>query len=283
MIRLRDALWAVAALAAAAPASAKDITVPKGTYLELRTDTAFDNDTANKGDTFTAKITHGLWVEGQPAIPAGSTVTGTIKSVRSGRDGAKSGAVGVKFESLSVGGQTHPIAGVLVSLKADERKRILEQQGKIAVGRKVDVILIGEGTETKDMKVNTLVGISGADTDDLADEWSKSGLGPATVRVTQGTNLTMQLDKALTLPGGAPGAPGAGDRNIYTSSDTIKSVQRALKGRNYYMGEASGTLDQATRDALARFQLDQRQSATGDADEVTVQALGVTSAGASSR
>jgi hypothetical protein len=281
MIRLRTALWAAAALAAV-PASAKDITVPKGTYLELRTETGFDNDTAKKGDTFSAKVTRGLWVEGQPAIPAGSTVTGTIKSVRSGRDGAKSGAVGVKFESLYIGGQAYPIGGVLVSLKADERKRILEQQGKIATGRKVDVILIGEGTEAN-MKANTLVGISGADTDDLADEWSKSGLGPAAVRVLEGTSLTMEFDKALTLPGGAAGAPGPGDRNIYTSSDTVRSVQRALRGRNYYTGDVSGNLDQATRDALARFQIDQRQSATGDADEMTVQALGVMTRGAASR
>jgi hypothetical protein len=170
-----------------------------------------------------------------------------------------------------------------VSLKADERKKILEQQGKIATGRKVDVILIGEGTEPKEMKVNTLVGISGADTDDLADEWSKSGLGPAAVRVMPGTNLTMQLDKTLELPGTAGAARDAGDRNIYTSSDTVRSVQRALKGRNYYTGEVSGTLDQATRDALARFQLDQRQAATGDADEMTVQALGVTTASTSAR
>jgi peptidoglycan hydrolase-like protein with peptidoglycan-binding domain len=63
----------------------------------------------------------------------------------------------------------------------------------------------------------------------------------------------------------------------------VRSVQRALKGRNYYSGDASGTLDQATRDALARFQLDQRQSATGDADEMTVQALGVRAASSSAR
>lgn len=276
MIRLRTAICAAAALAAAATtASAKDVTIPKGTYLELRSETPFDNDTAKKGDTFTAKVVHGLSVEGQPAIPAGSTVTGTVKSVRSAGAGAKSGAVGVKFEGLTIGGQTHPIGGVLVSLKADERKKILEQQGKIATGRKVDVILIGHGTEAN-MKVNTLVGISGADTDDLADEWAKSGLGPATVRVTPGTSLTMQFDKALTLAGA--GARASGDRNIFTSSDTVKSLQRALKGRNYYTGEATGTLDQPTRDALARFQLDQRQSATGDADEATVQALGVTTA-----
>jgi hypothetical protein len=274
MSRLRTALFIAAAVAAAAVnAAARDtVTIPQGTYLEIRSETPFDSDHANKGDTFTAKVTHGLWVEGQQAIPAGSTVTGVIKSVRSPREGAKSAAVGVKFETLTVGGETHPIAGVLVSLKADERKRILEQQGKIATGRKVDVILIGHGTEAN-MKVNTLVGISGADTDDLADEWARSGLGPAIVRVIPGTNLTMQFDKALTL-GATAGKRASGDRNIYTTTDTVKSLQRALKEKSYYTGEPTGTLDQATRDAIARFQLEQGQSATGDADEATVRALG---------
>jgi len=57
-------------------------------------------------------------------------------------------------------------------------------------------------------------------------------------------------------------------------------VQQALKSRNYYTGEATGTLDQPTRDALARFQLDQKQPATGDADEPTVTALGMNTASA---
>jgi hypothetical protein len=278
MSRLRAALClTVASLTAAATASTRDVVIPKGTYLELRSETPFDSENASKGDTFTAKVTRGLWVEGQLAIPAGSTVTGTIKSVRSPKDGAKSAAVGVKFESLEAGGQAYNIEAVLVSLKADERKKILEQQGRIVTGRKVDVILIGHGTEA-DMKVDTLVGISGADRDDLADEWARSGLGPATVHVTPGTSLTMQFDKPVTLSG-MRGTRAAGDRNIFTTAETVKSLQRALKSRNYYTGEATGTLDQATRDALARFQLDQAQSATGDADEPTVKALGVTVAG----
>jgi hypothetical protein len=274
MNRLRTGLFLAAALAAAAAASAKDVTVPKGTYLELTSGSAFDSEHVKKTDTFTATVTRGLWIEGQLAIPAGSTVKGEIKSVRSSREGAKSGAVGVKFESLAVGGHAYDIEGVLVSLKADERKKILESQGKISTGRKVDVIFIGGGTEA-DMKADTLVGISGADRDDLADEWSKSGLGPASVYVSSGTGMTMQFDKSVAVAATA-GARAGGDRNIYTSSETLKSVQRALKGRNYYAGEATGSLDQATRDALARFQLDQGQPATGDADDVTVQALGVT-------
>jgi peptidoglycan hydrolase-like protein with peptidoglycan-binding domain len=128
------------------------------------------------------------------------------------------------------------------------------------------------------MKVDTLVGISGADRDDLADEWARSGLGPATVHVSPGTSLTMQFDKTLSMSA-TQGSRAEGDRNIVTSAETVRSLQRALKGRNYYAGEPSGNLDQATRDALARFQLDQGQPATGDADEATVRALGVATAG----
>ena len=267
----------VAGALAATAVSAKDLTIPKGTYLEVKTATAFDSEHAKKGDTFEATVPGGLWVDGQLAIPAGSTVTGVIKSVRSPRDGAKSAAIGVKFEAMSAGGKTYDIEGVLVSLKADERKKIIESQGKIATGRKVDVILIGSGTEA-DMKVDTLVGISGADRDDLADEWARSGLGPDRVSVHSGTSLTMQFDKTLPMTATA-GRRAGGDRNILTSADTVRSLQQVLKGRNYYAGEATGNLDQATRDALARFQLDQGQPATGDPDEATVRALGVAMAG----
>jgi len=270
-------LAASLAAAGATRAAAHDLTVPKGTFLELAASSAFDSDHVKKGDRFTATVTRGLRVEDQLAIPAGSTVTGEIKSVRAPHDGSKSGAIGVKFESLEAGGKTYDIEGILVSLKADERKRMLDQQGKLLTGRHVDVILIGGGTEA-DMRADTLVGISGLDRDDLADEWARSGLGPSTVRVQPGTTFTMEFDKALSLDA-LPGARTADERNIYVSTETVKSLQRALRGRNYYAGEATGTLDRPTREAIARFQLDRSQAATGDADEATVQALGVTTAG----
>ena len=282
MTRNRIALAAAVVLAAGvATAAAKDVTIPKGTYLELKSESPFDSDSAARGDSFTATVSRGLWVDGKLVIPAGSTVTGTIKAIRSPKDGSKSAAMGVKFESLSAGGRTFPIEGVLVSLMADNRKKILEQEGKVTTGRKVDVIFIGHGTEA-DMKADTLVGISGADRDDLADEWAKSGLGPAIVRVTPGTSLTMEFKKDVGLPV-LTAARAAGDRNIMTTPETIKGAQQALKTRNYYTGEATGTLDQPTRDALARFQLDQKQPATGDADEPTISALGVNAASNNNR
>ncbi len=270
VLGLGTALAAPAALNAAG----HDVTVPKGTSLEMKTDRTFDSEGMKKGDTFTAHVLHGLWVDGALAVPAGSTVVGEVKHVRSPKDGAKSAAVGVKFETLKIGGQSYDLEGVLVSLKADERRKIIEERAKITTGRRIDVVLIGSGTEA-DMKVDTLVGISGAETNDLADGWATSGLGPGRVRVAAGTSLTMELDKDITVPAAA-GRRAAGDRNIYTSADTVKAVQDALKAKRYYSGEATGTLDTATRDAIARYQLDQNQLATGDADEATVRALGVT-------
>jgi putative peptidoglycan binding protein len=278
MIRAHTGLILSAVLVGGAvTAAARDVAIPKGTYLELTSTSAFDSDHAKRGDTFTAVVTRGLWVENELAIPAGSTVFGEIKAVRSPGDGSVSAAVGVKFESLDVGGARHDIEGVLVSLKADDRRAILEQQAKLVTGRHVDVILIGSGTEA-DGKADTLVGISGADRDDLADGWAKSGLGPALVHIAPGTLLTMEFDSAVTLPASL-GERTEADRNIYVAPGTIKSLQRALRVRNYYTGDASGTLDQPTRDAIARFQLDQGQLGTGDADEPTVQALGVATAG----
>jgi putative peptidoglycan binding protein len=276
MIRTSTLALGLTVALAADPLRAAEVTIPKGTYLELETVTAFNSDALKKADTFEARAAHALWIDDRLAIPQGATVTGEVKSVRSPSDGAKSAAIGLKFEKLSVAGKTYDIDGVLVSLKADERRKILEQQGKITTGRHVDVILIGLGTEA-DMKVDTLVGISGADRDDLADRWAKDGLGPGRVRVTPGTHLTMMFDKAVVVTA-SEGTLANGDRSITTAPATVKDIQKMLKGKGYYGGGASGELDQATRDAIARFQLDQKQIATGDPDAATLNALGVTPA-----
>ena len=70
MNRLRTGSLLAAALAVTAAATAKDVTIPKGTYLELTSGSPFDSEHVKKTDTFTATVTRGLWVEGQLAIPA---------------------------------------------------------------------------------------------------------------------------------------------------------------------------------------------------------------------
>jgi hypothetical protein len=266
------ALAASALCALAASAAPADVTLPKGTSIELRIVTPFDSDHAKKGGTFQAAVLRPLFAGGHLVIPKDAVVMGEIKHVRSPRDGAKSGAIVVKFETLDAGGKVHDIEGVLTSFQADERKKILEQEAKLTTGRKVQVIFIGKGTEAN-LKASTLVGITGEERDDLADEWAVTGLGPSLTTVARGTVVAMRLDNALTIKVGA-GAPGPGDRNILVSADDVKRAQEALKARGSYAGEASGILDEPTRRAIAAFQIDKGQPATGDLDDVTARELG---------
>jgi putative peptidoglycan binding protein len=267
------AVHASALLALAASAAPADVTLPRGTSIEVRIVTPFDSDRTARGKTFQAAVIRPLFVGGQLAIPGDAVVMGEIKHVRSPRDGAKSGAIAVKFETLDIAARSYDIEGVLTSFHADERKKILEQEAKLTTGRKVNVVLIGSGTEPN-RKASTLVGTSGENREDLADEWAVSGLGPPFVGVTRGTVLAMRLDKALTVPvAAAAGAPAAGDRNILVSSDDVRRAQRALKARGLYAGDASGLLDEPTRRAIAGFQIDCGQPATGDLDDVTAKEL----------
>lgn len=268
-------LLLLAAASLGLPASAADtVTVPVGTSIELEVQTAFSSSSGKAGERFTARTVNGVAVEGQLAIPAGTTVTGQLKKVRAPQDGAKSAAVALKFERIQLPqAQNADIEGQLTSLQADERRRILDEWARLSTGYTVDVVLIGAGTEAN-RRVSTLVGVSGLDRGELVDSWAKSGLGPDRVDVTPGTRLTMELEKPLTVPA-AGTARGKADRNIYISEATIREAQVALKGRGLYTGEANGQLDRPTRNALARFQIDRGQPATGDADEATLRELKV--------
>jgi hypothetical protein len=264
---------AVALAAMAAPAAPADVTLPKGTSIEVRIVTPFDSDTTAKGKEFQAAVLRPVFVGGRLVIPKDAVVIGEIKHVRSPRDGAKSGAIAVKFERIEFPGRSHDIEGVLTSFHADERKKIIEQESKLTTGRKVDVVFIGSGTEPN-LKASTLVGTSGEDRDDLADEWAVSGLGPPFVAIARGTVVAMRLDNTLTLPALA-GAPAPGDRNILVAAADVKRAQQALTTLGLYSGEATGVLDEVTRRAIAAFQIDAGQAATGDLDDVTAAELAV--------
>lgn len=262
---------ATGALAAVPAAAANEVTLPKGTSIEVRIVTPFDSDRTAKGKTFQAAVLRPLYVNGRMVIPKDAVVMGEIKHVRSQRDGAKSGAIVVKFETIEFPGRSYDIEGVLTTFQADERKKILEQEAKLTTGRKVQVIFIGQGTESN-LKASTLVGVTGEDREELADGWATSGLGPALTAVAKGTIVAMRLDNTLTLPVLA-GAPAAGDRNILVSSDDVRRAQQSLKTRGLYAGEATGVLDEVTRRAIAAYQIDAGQPATGDLDDVTAREL----------
>lgn len=63
--------------------------------------------------------------------------------------------------------------------------------------------------------------------------------------------------------------------NNQTPDQVIADVQSALQQEGYYSGPITGSLDAETRAALAGYQRDNGLTITGNADEATVESLGL--------
>jgi len=267
---VRGLAWMVGLFSLVTPALAagEEITIPKGTALELVLVDRLGSRKAKVGDTFRARLVRALYVDGQPVLPKGTVVKGRVALVKAPRDGDISGVIGVEFVSLQPpGGGAKDILGKLTSLRQDDRRRMVELAPKVSTGRHIDVVFIGLSTAGH---ASTLVG------DDLAEAWSQSGLSPSDVEIAAGTQVAMELDEPVTVAPAVMAAAAASDaRHIYVSSGTVARAQQALSERKYYEGEADGHLGAATRYAIIRFQLDHEQVATGDLDGETLRLLGL--------
>ncbi len=69
-------------------------------------------------------------------------------------------------------------------------------------------------------------------------------------------------------------APNGGQNRL--SQDQIKQVQQALDQKGFNAGRADGVLGRATQQALSKFQRSQKLQQTGQPDDRTLQALGIT-------
>lgn len=62
---------------------------------------------------------------------------------------------------------------------------------------------------------------------------------------------------------------------LHLQSDRVEEIQQALIGAGYLNGSASGTWDDATRDAMRRYQSENGFSATGLPDAKSLMKLGL--------
>ncbi len=95
---------------------------------------------------------------------------------------------------------------------------------------------------------------------------------PAGVRrtVAQARTTSSSITSAPTMPGQRIVPPKAGD-------DTVRRAQQALERAGYEIGTPDGQLGPRTVAAIKRFQTDRYLSVTGQLDDTTLAALGVTS------
>jgi len=167
------------------------ITIPKGTVVDLLLEDAVSSRTARVGDTFRASLVRPLYVAGELALSQGTVVEGRVDAVKSLRNGARSGFVGLEFVRILLPGA---IVKTKISARLTDRRQDDRPQWWMDdPSPPIDTVLIGPGASAG-KRALALVG------DDLADTYSKTRLSESDVDLAAGTFISMEFEEDLKVP-----------------------------------------------------------------------------------
>jgi hypothetical protein len=193
------------ASAAAAPAQAmappppppppvekpKPIVVPAGTTLTITVGQALSSKTSQTGQTFIGSVAQPVSVGGRPAIPAGSTVSGTVVTAKSKGKIKGQGELDLALTGVTVRGQTYNIqTGVLDNTVKGKGKRTAVATGGGAAGGALIGGIAGGG---KGAGIGALVGAG-------AGLLGGSLTGNQQIEIPAESALSFRLTAPLTLP-----------------------------------------------------------------------------------
>jgi hypothetical protein len=254
----------VLALGSPVRAATEDITIPRGTAIDVLVEDALSSRTAKVGDEFRAVLIRALWIDDRLAFPRGTVVEGRVDVVKSRAEGARSGFIGVKFVRIErPGAKVDRVAARLVEFGTKPER--------------VDVVLIG-----RVVPIDRSVGPSATDErgGEAPDkEAARFQTSETDVEVAAGTLVSLEFGEPVHLSASATNlhAPWQGAR-VHLLAETISAAQRALRAQGSYQGPIDGAMGTETRQAIIQFQLHRGQIATGDLDPETMRLLGVASA-----
>jgi len=178
---------------AALPAIAKfrEFTLPEGTRLAVRLDSAVGSDSSRVEDPIEATLTDAVVVDGTEVLAAGSVVRAEVAAVQSAGKVKGRASLALLFGSVSVPGrdERYPIAA-----RADRMAPATkgEDVAKIAIPAAAGVIIGGLIGGKKGVAIGTAIG-GGAGAAVVL-----STAGPQT-RLPRGTVLSLPLDQAVDV------------------------------------------------------------------------------------
>jgi len=117
------------------PPPPKPIVVPAGTALTVRTGQALSSKDSQTGQTFIATLAQPVSIGGKAALPAGSTLSGTVVNAKTKGKIKGEGQLDLALTSVSVGHHTYQIqTAVLSSTVKGKGKRTAATTGGGAAG-----------------------------------------------------------------------------------------------------------------------------------------------------
>jgi hypothetical protein len=167
------------------------VVVPAGTSLVVTVDQALSSKSSKEGQTFLATLAQPVSLQGQTAIPKGSSLTGTVLVAKEKGKIKGEGQLSITLTSITVHGQNYAIQTTpLDSTVKGKGKRTAVTTGGGAAGGALIGGIAGGG---KGAGIGALVGagagfVGGALT------------GNKQIEIPAETPLTFALSKSLTLP-----------------------------------------------------------------------------------
>lgn len=259
----------------------RPVTVPVGTVVPLRMDTALSSNSSRVGDRFTATVFRSVLVDGRRALPQGAKVEGHVTGIGTGERNRGQGSIAVTFDRIVFANDTVPIDATLTPLN-EETRRQMEQdiRSQDSAGRtRRAVVFLGVRGEA-----NATIGVATVETRTVGGVLGTLLGNGDRAEVQPGAEFGMIVERSFSVDSDTTIAGdrviddrdnGTQSQDVLTSYDSIRSAQTTLRSRNYYNGPINGVMNQATRDAIQRFQHDRNIAISGELDMATARALGI--------
>jgi hypothetical protein len=175
----------------ATPATAD--AVPAGTPMTLRLNETLGTEVSDVGDTFTASVAEDLVAEtGRVAIPAGTTVYGSVTGLQRSDNVGEQAAIRLAFDRINVGGTTYDF-GAEVTDASSERDREGSLAGDAGKGAAAGAVLgLVLGGDLEDAIKGAVLGAGVGTVISL-------GTGDVDAVLPSGTRMTVRTSQRLDL------------------------------------------------------------------------------------
>lgn len=163
--------------------------IPQGTDIQVMLDRGLSSRSSNREDRVEASTVSAVRLDGRTVIPAGATVSGVVREVRSRHRGNQDGWLKVDFYSLTPeGGPRIDIRSHVVSVSEMRSKGHTARNA--GIGAVLGAVLGGIIDGGKGAVIGAAVGAGGGLLASHGDD----------VDLPDGTLITLRLDRSITLP-----------------------------------------------------------------------------------